>query len=377
MGDIKVQDSKGNTLYTIQTDNSGKVTNVNPEPGAPIDKAQLEQILKGTDFGKADATWTLDHLLQKLGQINPLTDSKDLAKDATDAAKRAEALDQAISGLKAQLAKAEGASAPDKALIQNLKNEMNVAENQLKTLLTQLKGVEGDSKFPPEAKSLLSSLAASHNLDNTSAAGSGGGKAQVATPNTPQAGNVPQQQYPGGAKAQTVPGGGAPFDLNKVLQSSMFQTANLDSLDQLGKTQMDQKKMMMLFMYFAMMAMSGDIGAMTAFMQFITTIILKDKSMQNVNMANKLIELEDASRKATDELLNTPSYDPNNAQVGVDFSKTMEKVKADQGSIATSQKLIAQMMEEFAQVSEFLNNLQKSLLDVRGRILSRISSFNA
>jgi N-acetyl-beta-hexosaminidase len=130
-------------------------------------------------------------------------------------------------------------------------------------------------------------------------------------------------------------------------------------------------------MYFAMQAMSGDIGAMTAFMQFITTIILKDKSMQNVNMANKLIELEENSRKATDLLLNTASSDPTNPQVASDFMKTMEKVKAEQGSIATSQKLIAQMMEEFAQVSEFLNNLQKSLLDVRGRLNSRMSIFNA
>lgn len=375
MGDIKVTDSSGAPLYTITTDNTtGKVTGVTAQPGAPIDKAQLEAVLKGADFGKDDAGWSLDHLMNKLGQINPLAESKDLATDAKAAAKRAEALGEAITNLKAQLAKAEGAATPDKALIQNLKNSLNVAEAQLKSLFTQLKGVEGDSQFPQDVKGILAALEAAHNLDKTGA-GSGTGKAQVSS-SAPQASGAATPPYPGAGKAQSG-AAGAPFDLQKVLQSSMFQTANLDSLGTLGKNQMDQKKMMQLFMYFAMMAMSGDIGAMTSFMQFITTMILKDKSMQNVNMANKLIELEDASRKATDELLNTPSYDPNNAQVGVDFSKTMEKVKADQGSIATSQKLIAQMMEEFAQVSEFLNNLQKSLLDVRGRILSRVSSFNS
>lgn len=377
MGDIKVTASDGKTvLYTITTDTTGKVSNVKAEAGAPIDEAQLKKVLQGADFGKEDATWSLDHLMNKLGVVNPLDESKDLKKDAGLVAKRAEALDQAITDLKAKLANAEAATPPDKAKIQLLKNSMEAAKSQLKNLFTQLKGVEGNSEFPPEAKGILKALEASHNLSDTP--GSGSGKAQFTSPGqgAQQAGTVPQQPYPGAGKAQGLPGGGA-FDLNKVLQSSMFQTMGLNALDTLGKSQMDQKKMMMLFMYFAMMAMSGDIGAMTAFMQFITTIITKDKAMQNVNMANKLIELEDASRKATDELLNTPSYDPNNPQVGADFSKTMEKVKADQGSIATSQKLIAQMMEEFAQVSEFLNNLQKSLLDVRGRILSRVSSFNS
>lgn len=377
MGDISVKGSDGSVLYTIQTDpGTGKVQDVKPAPGTdPADAAKLKDILNGVDLGTSNATWELDHLMKNLGQINPLADSKDLPKDAKDVAKRAELLDHAITDLKSKLATAEAATPQDKGLIKKLTNSLALAENQLKSLFTQLKGVAGESDFPSEAKALLNSLEASHDLGDK-AAPTGGGKAQVASSN-PQASNAPQQPYPGAGKAQTGPGAAGGFDLNKVLQSSMFQTMGLNSLDTLGKNQMDQKKMMMLFMYFASMAMSGDIGAMTSFMQFITTIITKDKAMQNVNMANKLIELEDASRKATDELLNTPSFDPNNPQVGADFSKTMEKVKADQGSVATSQKLIAQMMEEFAQVSEFLNNLQKSLLDVRGRILSRMSSFNA
>lgn len=378
MGDIKVRDSKGTELYTIKTDSgTGKVTDVKPEVGGSASEAaKLNDILSGADFGKGDDKWDLDKLLKNLGQVSPLADSKDLAKDAKDVAKRAEVLDNAITDLKSKLATAEGATPKDATLIQKLKTSLNLAEAQLKSLFTQLKGVEGDSKFPSEAKGLLNSLAATHDLGDKSPSSPGSGKAQYSSSPAPQAAAAQQPQYPGAGKAAGAPGGNV-FDLNKVLQSSMFQTMNLNSMDTLGKSQMDQKKMMMLFMYFAMMAMSGDIGAMTAFMQFITTIITKDKAMQNVNMANKLIELEDASRKATNELLETPSYDPNNQQVGADFSKTMEKVKADQGSIATSQKLIAQMMEEFAQVSEFLNNLQKSLLDVRGRILSRSSSFNS
>lgn len=376
MGDIKVTDSSGNQLYTIKTDGNDKVTDVTPGADAAkadIDVAQMRNLLMGVSLAADGEPWKLDKLLESLA--NTKTDAAGkVDKDAT--MDRLRALGKAVEELKASIEKEKAKGVPDQPKIAKMKGLLNIADAQLKGLFTQVKGFEGD--LSQAQKNQLASLLANHpDLDNASTPSPG----KLQTPSqTPQSGAPQQPQYPGAGKAQApgtgLPGGGA-FDLNKVLQSSMFQTMGLNSLDTLGKNQMDQKKMMMLFMYFAMMAMSGDIGAMTAFMQFITTIITKDKAMQNVNMANKLIELEDASRKATDELLNTPSYDPNNPQVGADFSKTMEKVKAGQGSIATSQKLIAQMMEEFAQVSEFLNNLQKSLLDVRGRILSRMSSFNA
>lgn len=374
MGDIKVKDSSGRDLYTITTDpTSGKVTAIakgTDAAAADLDITQMENLFKGADLGTGDATWKLDQIFESLGQAVKGAGG-DVEVDKT--LERLKILGKDVQDLKAMIAAEKAvtpATAASAAKISKLQSILNVAEAQLKGLFAQVKA----ETLTQAQEGMLASVTANHpGLEN--AASQGGGKASASS-STPQAGNASQSQFPTAGKAQSG-AAGAPFDLQKMLQSSMFQTANLDSLGTLGKNQMDQKKMMQLFMYFAMMAMSGDIGAMTSFMQFITTMILKDKSMQNVNMANKLIELEDASRKATDELLNTPSYDPNNAQVGVDFSKTMEKVKADQGSIATSQKLIAQMMEEFAQVSEFLNNLQKSLLDVRGRILSRVSSFNS
>jgi hypothetical protein len=377
MGQIKVNDAKGNVLYTINTDASGTVTNVKTKPGADVgvSDAQLKQILNGVNLGAGNMTWELGTLLEKLGQVNlDAKSSTDVGGDSKKLALRITALDQAIEKMKGQHA---GATDAQKAKLEAF---IKTAEAQLKQMVDQLKGFKDKSGFAPEGATVLQHIASKYNGSGTSLPGATAGKAQVtsggAQTQGAQAGAAQQPgTLPGAGKAQGLPNG--QFDVGALMQSNMFQTANLNSLDQLGKTQMDQKKMMMLFMYFAMQAMSGDMGAMTAFMQFITTIILKDKSMQNVNMANKLIELEDASRKATDQLLNTASYDPNNPQVAADFGKVMERVKADQGSIATSQKLIAQMMEEFAQVSEFLNNLQKSLLDVRGRLLSRMSSFNA
>ncbi|PIR20330.1 MAG: hypothetical protein COV45_07205 [Deltaproteobacteria bacterium CG11_big_fil_rev_8_21_14_0_20_47_16] len=375
---ITIKDAGGNDLYKIQTDSSGKVDKVeyadpNKADEAPISDAKLTEILKGQDV---DATWNLDKILDKIGEASiPEANGKVKADDVKKTGKRLEALSDAIGKLKEQLANAKAAGG-NPTLEAKLEGLIKNAEAQLKTIHSELVAHENADGFPQEVKDLMKSVAAKNGLSTPTKSGSG--KASMSS-----GGAAAQPTYPTPAQQGKASGSskGLPntnnFDFNAWMQSNMLGDAKMSAMDQMGKSQMQQKKMMMLFMYFAMMAMSGDIGAMAGFMQFITTIIQKDKAMQSVNMANKLIELQDASRKATDELLNTPSYDKNNGQVAADFSKVMEKVKADQGSIATSQKLIAQMMEEFAQVSEFLNNMQKSLLDVRGRIMSRISSFNA
>jgi hypothetical protein len=91
-------------------------------------------------------------------------------------------------------------------------------------------------------------------------------------------------------------------------------------------------------------------------------------------MANKLIELQDASRKATDKLLNFNS-DQNDPNSQMEFTKLLQSVKSDSDSIATSQKLIAQMMEEMAQIVETLTNVTKGALDASGRVLRTVSRF--
>jgi len=53
--------------------------------------------------------------------------------------------------------------------------------------------------------------------------------------------------------------------------------------------------------------------------------------------------------------------------------KVMTEVKSETDAIATSQKLIAQMMEEFAQIVETLTNTTKGALDAQGRVLRNIS----
>ena len=55
------------------------------------------------------------------------------------------------------------------------------------------------------------------------------------------------------------------------------------------------------------------------------------------------------------------------------LAESMELVKSAHESIATSQKLIAQMMEEMAEVVESLTSATKSALDANGRILRTVS----
>lgn len=141
----------------------------------------------------------------------------------------------------------------------------------------------------------------------------------------------------------------------------------------IGTTTAQGKKLMQLFFYFMKMAESGDMGAMYQFMKFITFIVSKDKAKQQIEMGKKLIQLQELSRKWTDKLLNLQS-DNADASTSSELMKTMTIVKSETDAIATSQKLISQMMEEFSQVVETLTNVTKSALETDGRIKRAVST---
>jgi hypothetical protein len=168
-------------------------------------------------------------------------------------------------------------------------------------------------------------------------------------------------------------GGTKGFTTDAYMKSTMMEDNILNSFDSVLQNQNKGKQMMMLFFYFARMAESGDLGAMYQFMKFITYIITKDKAKQQIDMGKKLIELQDLSRQWTDKLLNTQtnSTDPNASN---EFMKTMTQVKSETDAIATSQKLISQMMEEFSQIVETLTNTTKSALEANGRVLRTVST---
>ena len=143
-----------------------------------------------------------------------------------------------------------------------------------------------------------------------------------------------------------------------------------DGIGMAGKARREGQRLMMLFFFFARMAESGDLGAMYQFIKFITYIIAKDKARQNIQIGSKLIQLQDLSRKATDALLATSTDEKNMGE----FMKAQQKAKSEVDTISTSQKLMADMLQEFAHVVESMVNSTKNLLDAWGRVLRTASS---
>lgn len=141
-----------------------------------------------------------------------------------------------------------------------------------------------------------------------------------------------------------------------------------DGIGQLGKSRSEGQKLMLLFMYFARMAMSGDLGAMYQLIQFINYIIAKDKARQNIQISSKLIQLQDLSRKATETLMSTPTEGKSDKEIN-EFTKALHKAKSQESTISTSQKLLADMLQEFAHVTEAMTNSSKFLLDAWGRVM--------
>jgi len=165
--------------------------------------------------------------------------------------------------------------------------------------------------------------------------------------------------------------GGKAFDANNGLNLGPGADSGLLDLYDIQSEQQKRQHMMTLFFYYARMGMSGDIGAMYQFMRFIGYVIARDKALQNVWMGTKLIELQETSRKATEKLLNFKVGE--SAAEQAEWQKELQKIKSEEGIVATSQKLISQMMEEFTQIVETLTNVQKSLLDVAGKVMSNLS----
>lgn len=146
-----------------------------------------------------------------------------------------------------------------------------------------------------------------------------------------------------------------------------IEGAKADAFDAVNESTKRGKQLMMLFFYFARMAESGDLGAMYQFMKFITYIITKDKARQQIEMGKKLITLQEVSRQWTDKLMKL-TLDPNDPNSALKMNQLATEVKAQTDTIALSQKLIGQTMEEFAQVTEVLTGVTKNLLDADGRV---------
>ncbi|MBI5300309.1 MAG: hypothetical protein HY877_08490 [Deltaproteobacteria bacterium] len=303
-------------------------------------------------------------LLQNVNQAtNELKAAQDRAKNAEQ-----------------KLASATPASkASDQAAVERARQSVAVATNKLRALITKAQQAGVTESQLADAKKAVGDLPESSSGGSNIAFGEA--RASVTSSSSGPLGgqtNGTQGSNNGtGARAMGTgngSGSGSLFDGLNPPSSAAYARAlymdNLisDGLGQVGNRTREGQRLMMLFLYYARMAESGDLGAMYQFMKFITYIISKDKAKQNIQVSTQLIKLQDQSRKASDALMGTDNKDQT------EFTKMLQKTQSEQSQIATSQKLLADMLQEFAQVVETLTNSVKNVLDAWGRVQRTASS---
>lgn len=197
-----------------------------------------------------------------------------------------------------------------------------------------------------------------------------GGNLNGGAPAAVRLGANPKAEGAGGGAL----GDGPTPDPSAAYASAIMATdSEADAWTQINNNTNRGKQLMMIFWRLAKQAASGDFHAIYRFMNFLTYVISKDKSLQQIQMGQQLIRLQEMSRQYTNRLLNL-STDSNNPSASSELMKEMTIVRSETDAIATSQKLISQMMEEMAQVVETLTNTTKAALEANGRIQRTVST---
>lgn len=346
-----------------------ELTKAEPKLKEALKKAQTELKKAGADATKKGAAETQIAKIEK--QLAALQSAKTTTRAILEQlVKQARAAqEQAKSGA------GKKANAVQKAYDKLSAEQRSEFEQQLGVAEAAL-AESADAGAPALPKGATGKAGAAKSGKATSVGDDGDAPAPTGGGSKPAPGGAPKAGHGGGMFGQ--PSGGAPFATNPVdfgafARSAHFEQMRLEGMDEMLKNQAQGQKMMMLFFYLSRMAMSGDLGAMYMFISFLTTIITKDKAMQNIQVGRKLLEMQNDSRELTQALVETDNFDPDNREVEANYAKKQAQIQGELGQIATSQKLLGTVLEEFTQVSEMMTGLRKSLLDARGRELQMIS----
>jgi hypothetical protein len=372
---------------------AGEVIKVDANRDGRIDASEFDAAVQNAELRNGDDPYLIieiNGMRLDYAQWNAMKDSL-RGIYVSESGEGEPPVDQQITSAKAAVEQLAGEVANAEEFLARLKNEgadqtqIDQANQRLAELREALKNqIRQLELFNTRADKNASDgiSARMYDLAGISPRGEGGAKATFAMTYGGDAGAGTGAK---GTTTGTIPMGFTPpsgwaaqtampqFSTDAYMQSMMMEDNVLSSFDSVLKNENKGRQLMMLFFYFARMAESGDLGAMYQFMKFLTYIISKDKSKQQIDMGKKLIELQDLSRQWTDKLLGmqTNSADPNASN---EFMKVMTQVKSETDAIATSQKLISQMMEEFAQIVETLTNTTKSALEASGRVLRTVST---
>lgn len=326
------------------------------------DQEKDVKVLTKADFDK----------MQNADAVNKFIESGSADSPSDNANKNLGEVMTELKKLKEELEKAEKNGLKQK--VEDYKTKMRDLLKQAQDLMTtpaQQKDLKPYYKAIGEGGEDVTSGKAQVTLPGGGQASSGGTGASAQ-----QAGAAPKAFYPPtGWAAQTLGGSVPGFTTDTYMKSMAMSDDVLAKWDDVNTNTNRGKQLMMLFFYFAKMAESGDMGAMYQFMKFITYIISKDKAKQQIEMGKKLIEMQELSRSWTNRLMNvsTNTSDPNASN---NLMKEMTLVKSETDAIATSQKLLSQMMEEFAQVVETLTNVTKTAGQTYANMMRTVSRMN-
>jgi hypothetical protein len=267
-------------------------------------------------------------------------------------------------------------SKADKFRLKELKAERKRVEKRIKTMNNNINSSDNTGKWKVKDSRLNDLYSESKTKQKTGGSGESStsgttksGKAQ--TLGNSKAGTSTPTTKSG--KAQTLSNTSAKADSLAYQQALGMESSMMSSWDDIYSNQSRGKKLMMIMLYVMRMALSGDMFAQVMLLRVITQIIGMDKAQQNVLMSKKLIQLQKASREVTEKLMNTETTDTTESQNN--FTKVLQWAKSESDSIATSQKLIAQMMEEFTQVKSSLESLTKSATTKWGQTMNYLSRF--
>jgi len=326
--------------------------NVTFTDGAPLDVNSLvEAAVNQTPTNEATMVALIEKAEEISGVVEKLSDELKSLKVSLESAKTDEEKNKINDQIKA-----------NKELKTALEGEYNDAVRAAKAALNKSEtlgelSAETKKKAANLAEVKLETTASDDGpLGTTTKAGSLGG-----TPSTGGSGGTGKATSFGDIpKAGNFGGDASSLDPMSMMKASIADDNLLSLVDMSGEAKKRQQ-MMLLFFHYARMAMSGDLYAMYQFMRFLSYVIGRDKALQNVAIGTKLIELQEVSRRAQEALTGLKVGEDSQSQA--DFQAKLQQIRGEENMVATSQKLLTQMMEEYTGIKSSLDDVTKSMLD--------------
>ena len=174
-------------------------------------------------------------------------------------------------------------------------------------------------------------------------------------------------------KAQT---GGPQLPTDAFIRSMQFDDFVSQSFQDVLNNQKKSREMQIMFAYYSQKAASGDIGQLYQFMKFLTYMITKAEALKAIRLGETVTYMTHQSNKIQEHYLNNKLKNVDHESPDASYLQTkyLTEMKSQTDAIATSQRLLAQSIEETTVVAEAWNSSTKVALDAYRNVMRRITS---